>query len=69
MKYFSYILMDNNLYHNLNDITKKKYSFPFFEIDINNKEIVSSFYHYIYDNATIWMNRKRKTFEEVLLNI
>ncbi len=58
MKKFSKFFIENNIEHILKDITSNKYSFKFFEIDINKQKDCNLFTKLIYHNSSIHLIRK-----------
>lgn len=39
-------------------------SFDMYRLFIRKKDSIEKFYHYLYDNCNIWLERKRKIFED-----
>lgn len=39
-------------------------SFDMYRLFIRKKDSIEKFYHYLYDNCSIWLDRKRKVFED-----
>lgn len=39
-------------------------SFDMYRLFIHKKSSIEKFYHYLYDNSNIWLERKRKVFED-----
>lgn len=69
MSKFSNILKDNNIVHRLKDITKEKYTFPFYEIEIGSIEDNLKFYNYLYsNNPKFFLKRKFDKFNAVINN-
>lgn len=67
MDKISNILKDNNIKHTLKDITKEKYTFPFYQVEIGSIEDNLKFYNYLYsDNPKFFLKRKFDKFNEVI---
>ena len=60
-------LKNNNIKHTLKDITKEKYTFPFYQVEIGSIEDNLKFYNYLYsDNPKFFLKRKFDKFNEVI---
>lgn len=58
------ILNNNGIECKITDVTKEKYTFPFFEIRITSNIRCGNFYNYIYDNDNdFYLKRKKEKFK------
>ncbi len=68
MMKMSKILKEHNIKHTLKDITKEKYTFPFFEINIGSIDDNLKFYNFMYSgNPKFFLKRKFDKFNKVII--
>ena len=61
------ILHENNIFQDVNISFKKSYGKKYSRILVRKKKLVKDFYDFIYkNNPTLYLERKRKKFDEIL---